>query len=89
MKIGYLVHDMSPKAGWGRLSSDLISGIKAIGHDVIVMNYPNTEHYAHFMLPLKLFEYMASSVPIVTSDLPSVMEILNKNNFLFVKVGNQ
>ena len=44
--------------------------------DVLVMNYPNTEHYARFMSPLKLFEYMASGTPIVTSDLPSIREVL-------------
>jgi hypothetical protein len=37
MKIGYLVHDMNPKAGWGKLSSDLISGIKAAGHEVVIL----------------------------------------------------
>lgn len=45
--------------------------------DVLVMNYPNTEHYARFMSPLKLFEYMASGTPIVTSDLPSIREVLD------------
>ena len=49
------------------------------------MNYSNTDHYARFMSPLKLFEYMASGVPIITTDLPSVREILNENNALIVK----
>ena len=34
--------------------------------------------------PLKLFEYMASGVPIIASNLPSIKEILNEeNSFLF------
>ena len=33
--------------------------------------------------PLKLFEYMASGVPIIASDLPSLREILNDGNCLF------
>ena len=37
MKIGYLVHDMDSKAGWGRLSSDLISGIRENGHEVTIL----------------------------------------------------
>ena len=51
--------------------------------DVLLMVYPNTEHYAHFMSPLKLFEYMASGVHIVTSDLPSVREVLDNNSASF------
>ena len=46
--------------------------------DVLVMNYPDIPHYALFMSPLKLFEYMASGVPIVSTDLPSVREILDE-----------
>lgn len=33
--------------------------------------------------PLKLFEYMAGKRPIVASDLPSIREVLNKENCLF------
>ncbi len=46
--------------------------------DVLIMNYPNTPHYAHYMSPLKLFEYMASGMPIVTSDLPTIREVLDE-----------
>jgi glycosyltransferase involved in cell wall biosynthesis len=44
--------------------------------DVAVAPFPNNEHYAYFMSPLKLFEYMAGGVPIVASDLPSIREVL-------------
>ena len=57
--------------------------------DVLVMNYPNTEHYARFMSPLKLFEYMASGTPIVTSDLPSIREVLNDASAAFFRAGDQ
>ena len=53
--------------------------------DVLVMNYPNTEHYARFMSPLKLFEYMASDTPIVTSDLPSIREVLSDASAFFFR----
>lgn len=53
--------------------------------DVVVMNYPNTPHYARFMSPLKLFEYMASGVPIVTTDLPSIREVLDESTAVFVR----
>lgn len=56
--------------------------------DVLVMNYPNTEHYAKYMSPLKLFEYMASEVPIVAPDLPSIREVLNEDEVYFFKPDN-
>src|SRR3989344_548384 len=39
----------------------------------------------HDTSPIKLFEYMASGVPIVASDLPSIREILNEKNAVLVK----
>ena len=56
--------------------------------DVLVMPYPWIEHYAFYMSPLKLFEYMASKRPIVASDLPSIREILNENNAILVEPDN-
>ena len=43
--------------------------------DALLMNYPNTEHYAFYMSPTKFFAYLAAGKPIITSDLPSVREI--------------
>lgn len=57
--------------------------------DVLVMNYPNISHYAFFMSPLKLFEYMASGNPIISTDLPSVREVLNERNAILVKSDDQ
>lgn len=56
--------------------------------DALLMVYPDTEHYRYFMSPLKLFEYMASGVPIVTTDLPAVREVLNEESAYFF-VGPQ
>lgn len=47
--------------------------------DVLVMNYPNKEHYVDFMSPLKLFEYMASGRAIIASDLPSIREVIDEH----------
>lgn len=44
--------------------------------DVAVAAFPWTEHYAYFMSPLKIFEYMAAGVPILATDLPSLREVL-------------
>lgn len=38
--------------------------------------------------PLKLFEYMASGVPIVASDLQSIREVLNESNANFFEPDN-
>ena len=56
--------------------------------DILVMNYPNREHYAKFMSPLKLFEYMASGNPIATSDLPTVREIVDESMVSFFEPDN-
>ena len=48
------------------------------------MPFPRNRHYALFMSPLKMFEYMASKRPIVASDLESVREILNDTNSILV-----
>jgi len=52
--------------------------------DVLIMNYPSDE-YHHFMSPLKMFEYMASVVPITTSDVTSIREILDDDTAFFCK----
>lgn len=53
--------------------------------DVLVMPFPRLKHYLYYMSPLKMFEYMAAQRPIVTSDLPSIREVLNRNNAILVQ----
>lgn len=56
--------------------------------DCCVMPFPWTEHYAYYMSPLKMFEYMASRRPIVATDLLSVREILDEECAVIVSVGD-
>lgn len=76
-------------------------GIQLLGHqpqaslkrfyaagDAVLMPFPYTSHYAFFMSPLKLFEYLMSGLPIVTSDLPSVREIVTEKEAFFVEPGS-
>lgn len=53
--------------------------------DMLLMPFPKNEHFAYYMSPLKLFEYMAAQRPIVASNLPSLKEILNDGNAVLVK----
>jgi len=57
--------------------------------DALVMNYPTTVHYSKYMSPLKLFEYMASGVPIITVKIPTVCSILNESNAVLVRPDNK
>ncbi len=53
--------------------------------DISMMPFPKTRHFAYFMSPLKLFEYMAAGRPIIATDLPSERDVLNEGNAVIVK----
>lgn len=53
--------------------------------DVLVLPNSAKEKISRlYTSPMKLFEYMASGTPIVASNLPSIREVLNENNAIFV-----
>jgi len=56
--------------------------------DILLMPFPENKHYAYYMSPLKMFEYMASRRPIIASVLPSIGEILNEYNSLLIEPDN-
>ncbi|OGL73260.1 hypothetical protein A3E39_01340 [Candidatus Uhrbacteria bacterium RIFCSPHIGHO2_12_FULL_60_25] len=56
--------------------------------DLLLMPFPHTEHYALYMSPLKLFEYLMSGVPMVVTDLPSVREIVDERSAFFALPGD-
>ncbi len=57
--------------------------------DILVIPFPQTEHFAYYASPIKLFEYMASGRPIVASDLPSIRELLqDEKDALLVPPGD-
>lgn len=53
-----------------------------------ILALPNTAKEkisAFYTSPMKLFEYMASTRPIVATNIPSIREILNENNSVIVE----
>jgi len=55
--------------------SNLIKYEKAM--DILVIPYPNREHFRQWGFPMKTYEYMASGVPIIYSNLNILDEVLN------------
>lgn len=53
--------------------------------DVLLAPYSSKCITVEWMSPIKIFEYMASKVPIITSDVKRVMEICNNGESLFFK----
>lgn len=57
--------------------------------DILLLpNAPITTESIHYTSPIKMFEYMASGIPIVASSLPSVREVLSERNALLVPTGS-
>lgn len=58
--------------------------------DILVLpNIPISEESVKFTSPIKMFEYMSSGTPIIASNLPSIKEILNKDNSILFNPGNE
>ena len=59
------------------------------GFDAVVAPFPDTPHYRHNMSPLKIFEYLAMGLPIISTRLPAIEEVLiNHSNALLVRPGD-
>lgn len=67
-------------------AQDIHSALAAC--DVLTMPFPDLPHYRFNMSPLKMFEYMAARRPIVTSDLPTVRDVLSEETAVFCEPGN-
>lgn len=55
--------------------------------DILAMPFPDFPHYRENMSPLKMFEYMAAGKPIITSDLPTIRDVLTEQTAVFCKPG--
>lgn len=74
----------------GFVDNELIPNYQAAG-DVLLMPYEKEisgssgGNTADYCSPMKMFEYLATGRPIISSDLPVLHEVLNTNNALFCK----
>jgi len=58
------------------------------GADILLMPFPYNKHYAYYMSPLKMFEYMSGKRPIIASNLPAIREVLNEENSFLCQPNN-
>lgn len=78
----YLSSDIEMMVVTGKPHQEIPLYLKSA--DILVI--PNTAKEAiskYYTSPMKLFEYMASGVPIISSDLPSTREIVDESNAFF------
>lgn len=52
--------------------------------NALLLLFPRTAHFEKYMSPLKMFEYMASGIPIIATRLPSIEEVLDNKSAYFV-----
>lgn len=54
--------------------------------DILLLpNVPISQESIKYTSPIKMFEYMASGIPIIASDLPSIREVLNDDNSIIIR----
>ena len=62
--------------------------------DILLMPYSRSisassgQDIAEVINPMKMFEYMAAGRAIISADLPSIREMLNEGNAVFIEAGN-
>ncbi len=71
----------------GKVAHDLVPSYIA-AFNIVVAPFPDLEHYRLYMSPLKIFEYMASGLPMIVSDLPTLREVLSDQTARFVAPGD-
>lgn len=72
----------------GHKKNDLIPYYLKAADLLIIPNSKKSIVSRSFTSPMKMFEYMASEVPIIYSDLPSMKEVLNDSNAIFFESDN-
>lgn len=82
-----------------KIKEEGIENILSLGHtpkkeipkylqsaDILLLpNSAKSEESVKYTSPIKMFEYLASGIPVIASDLPSLREVLHEKNSLLVK----
>jgi glycosyltransferase involved in cell wall biosynthesis len=53
--------------------------------DILLAPYPKKGYTVYHLSSIKLIEYMASKVPVIASDLPSIREVFSEDQVTFVR----
>lgn len=72
----------------GYFPSPEIPKLQAAADILVIPNTAKGDLSSKFTSPLKVFSSMASKVPIVASDIPSLREVLNDTNASFFEADN-
>lgn len=72
----------------GHKERDIIPKYLLAADALLLPNVPTSKESESYTSPIKMFEYMASGVPIIASDLPSIREVLDESTAYLVKPGD-
>lgn len=72
----------------GHKTKDLIPQYLKCSDILLLPNVPVTEESIRYTSPIKMFEYMASKRPIIASNLPSILEVLNNKNSIICETND-
>ena len=72
----------------GYLKHDKI-GLYLKASDILLAPYPQKGYTVYHLSSIKLIEYMASKVPVIASDLPSIRNVFSEDELTFVRPDNQ
>ncbi len=72
----------------GHRKKEDIPGLQMSADVLLLPNIAVSIESEKYTSPIKMFEYMASGVPIAAADLPSIREVLNKKNSILFRAGD-
>lgn len=56
--------------------------------NALIAPFPKNDHYEFYMSPMKIFEYMSSRRPIITTNLNSIKEVLSQDSAIYTDSGD-